>query len=317
MSTKELANEEQEIPQQQKMNWDVPDEFVNELSNFINENGIKLIDKKLDIYDIINTFLEKNQSEDPFFIVNIGDIIRQYKKWEYYLPNIKPFYAVKSCPDKVVLDILSRLGTNFDCASKNEIVKIIDMKISPDRIIFANPCKMSNQIKFACAHDVDLLVVDSETELYKIKLYHPDSKLVFRIKTDDKHSICKFSCKFGADLEEAENILKIARNLKLNMVGVSFHVGSGCMSTETYEIAIRDSKIVFDLGKKIGYNFYLLDIGGGFLSVDTDKLTFKDVAETINNSIGKYFGGYNDKLQVIAEPGRFFVEMLSHWFFPL
>lgn len=119
----------------------IPDELLLEISDLINENDIKLLNKKMDIYDIVNMFLENNQSEDPFFIVNLGDIIRQYKKWEYHLPNVKPFYAVKCNPDELILKLLAKLGCNFDCASKNEIAKIINLGVSPDRIIYAHPCK--------------------------------------------------------------------------------------------------------------------------------------------------------------------------------
>src|SRR5258708_7831207 len=140
--------------------FSVPDEFLPEISDLINKNDIKLLNKNMDIYDIVNTFLENNQSEDPFFIVNLGDVIRQFKKWEYFLPNVTSFYAVKCNNDELILRVLAKLGCGFDCASKNEIAKIINLDVSPDRIVYANPCKMISQIKYARAHDVDLLVFD-------------------------------------------------------------------------------------------------------------------------------------------------------------
>lgn len=286
--------------------FQVPDEFITSISDIISNNNIKLLNNKRDINDIVNLFLENNQSEDPFFIVNVGDIIKQYKKWEYYLPNIKPFYAVKCNPDQVVLKILAKLGCGFDCASKNEIAKVIDIGVNPENIIFANPCKMPSMIKFARAHDVDLLTFDSEHELYKLKLYHCDSNLVLRIKTDDQHSVCKFSCKFGLDLDEIDNIFKIAKSLNLKIIGVSFHVGSGCMDPDTYKSSIRDSKTVFDIGKSYGFDMNLLDIGGGFPGVDSDKISFQTIAEKINESLDEYFNDIPN-LTIIAEPGRFFV----------
>ena len=261
---------------------EITNEFLCDLSDFITQNDIRLLNKKMDNYDIVNLFLENNQSEDPFFIVNLGEIIRQYKKWIYYLPNIKPYYAIKCNPDPLILKVLNNLGCNFDCASKNEIAKVIDLGVSPNRIIFANPCKMSSQIKFARAHDVDLLIFDSEHELYKIINYHPEANLVLRIKTDDTNSLCKFSCKFGADLEEVDSILKKAQaigkrfeNIDLNVIGVSFHVGSSCMSVDSYISAIIDSRKVFDIAKSMGFDMYLLDIGGGFPGVDNDKFHLK------------------------------------------
>ena len=57
-----------------------------------------------------------------------------------------PFYAVKCNNDKVILKLLASLGCNFDCASKNEIESVLDLGVSADRIIFANPCKNRNYL---------------------------------------------------------------------------------------------------------------------------------------------------------------------------
>lgn len=291
---------------------DIPDEFLTQLSSFINDNDIKLIPKKQDTYDIVNLFLEKNHSEDPFLIVNLGEIIRQYQKWNTHLPYIKPYYAVKCNPDLVILNLLYNLGCHFDCASKNEISKIINLGAHPDRIIFANPCKMISQIKYARAHDVDLVVFDDENELYKIKMFHSNARLVLRIKTDDSNSLCKFNCKFGADLEDVENLLKLAKGLGLHVVGISFHVGSGCRNKNQYKTAIENCHKVYNIAKELDIHFELIDIGGGFPGYDSkeDQITFDEIAEVLNQTIKQYFYDQeNDKyiVEFIAEPGRFMV----------
>lgn len=48
------------------------------------------------------------------------------------------------------------------------------------------------------------------------------------------------------------------------MIGISFHVGSGCMDPPAYAKAINAAKKLFDFAEKIGFQFKLLDIGGGF-----------------------------------------------------
>jgi ornithine decarboxylase len=65
---------------------------------------------------------------------------------------------------------------------------------------------------------VDLVVFDDENELYKMKMFHSNAKLILRIKTDDTNSICKFNCKFGADIEDVENLLIKASSLNLNVL---------------------------------------------------------------------------------------------------
>jgi len=285
---------------------DIPNEYITNISSILLNNEVKMFKKETDIYDIVNSLLEKNQSEEPFFIVNLGDIVRQYKKWMTYLPNVKPFYAVKCNPDPVILRLLADLNINFDCASQNEIAKIINMKVDPSRIIFANPCKWNSQIKFSRAHDVDLLTFDSENELYKIKLYHPEANLLLRIKTDDSKSMCAFSCKFGVDMDEVKNILSVAKGLKINVSGISFHCGSGCKDPGAFTGAIKNARQIFDIAKDMGFKFDTLNLGGGFPGVDTEIISFKDIAETINIAINEYFSNI-EGLKLIAEPGRFFV----------
>jgi len=161
-------------------------------------------------------------------------------------------------------------------------------------------------IKFARSQNVDIMTFDNEVELYKIKLYHPYAKLVIRIKTDDSNSTLKFSSKFGCSLEEAKSFLEKAKSLELNVIGVSFHVGSKCNDTNTWTNTLRDAREVFAMGTNLGMNMHFLDIGGGFPGTKQDSLvSFESMAKAINEGIDTHFSDVED-LRVIAEPGRYF-----------
>lgn len=270
---------------------------MDDLTQIIQEHDVKIFKEGDDIYDIIASTLEGNVSEEAFYIVDIGKVIRQYERWQRLLPNVKPYYAVKSNPNPVILKVLSDLGCNFDCASKNEIASVLAVVDNPDRIVYANPCKMSGQIKYARAVDVDTMTFDSDHELYKIKLYHPNAKLILRIKVDDEGSVCRFGCKFGCPMSDVERILQIAKALSLNIVGVSFHVGSGCTRVEKYADAIDNSLECFDIAKKLGFDFSIIDIGGGF-----DDSTFDSIAGIVRTYVDAH-----PEITFIAEPGRFMV----------
>lgn len=274
--------------------------IIPDLSNFISKNKIDIINKT-DIYDIINYYLACQQTEQPFYIVNLSEIIKKINLWKEYLPTIDLFYAVKCNPDNKLLQIMSLIGINFDCASKNEIVQVISNNVNPDKIIYANPCKMIEQIKFARANDVDLMTFDSFYELYKIKLYHADAKLIIRIQTDDSKSRCKFNCKFGVSIDNVKELLQQAKSMELNVYGVSFHVGSGCEDENVYKTAIKDCKSVYDIAKEIGYDLSIIDIGGGFPGNDDEY--FKKIANVINSARDEYFN--NIDIRFIGEPGRF------------
>lgn len=74
------------------------------------------------------------------------------------------------------MQVLAALGTNFDCASKIEIQKVLSIGVDPARIIYANPSKPASHIRHAAINDVTTLTFDCEGELYKIKALFPNAK---------------------------------------------------------------------------------------------------------------------------------------------
>jgi ornithine decarboxylase len=285
-------------------------EFVGTIDNaLLQKYEVKLYGSDRDTYNIINDFLEDNPSERAFYIIDLGEITSSYSTWTRLLPDVKPYYAVKCNPNPVLLDVLASLGANFDCASENEMKTIIEITKDPSRIIFANPCKMSSQIRYARANDVDLMTFDCEEELYKIKLYHPYAKLILRLAVDDSKSKCQFNKKFGCKLEQVEELLKIAKTLKIEVVGFSFHVGSGCTSADNFYDAIKTCREATDIANEMDITISMIDIGGGFPGVDRN-IKFEDIANSINTGIHDFFGEdlENESVQFIAEPGRYFAE---------
>lgn len=128
--------------------------------------------------------------------------------------------------------------------------------------------------------------------------------MVLRIRCEAEEAQCPLGKKFGCDpVTEAPKLLKTARALNLNVVGISFHVGSGCRDYPIYYKAIGICKKLFDEAEDLGFEMTLLDIGGGFPG-DNDK-TIDDVAVYVNQGLEVYFSDKN--VRVIAEPGRFYV----------
>jgi len=259
-------------------------------------------------------------SEKAFFVADLSQIYQQHKRWKACLPEITPFYggldyffhalcqplyfilAVKCNPDPYVIRLLAALGAGFDCASNNEISQVLAVGgIEPSNIIYANPCKAASFIRNAAKVGVDLMTFDNSDELKKISRVHPGAKCVVRILTDDSKSLCAFGIKFGAALTAVPALLKTAKELNLDVVGVSFHVGSGCYDPTVYKDAISRARRVFDMGREAGYVFSLLDIGGGF-----EDALFEQAAEVLRISLEQYFPDQSD-IKIIAEPGRFYV----------
>ncbi|XP_073725886.1 ornithine decarboxylase 1-like isoform X1 [Misgurnus anguillicaudatus] len=247
-----------------------------------------------------------SDDKDAFYVADLGDVLKKHLQWARILPRVMPFYAVKCNESRAVIMTLASLGAGFDCASKTEIQLVQSVGVEPSRIIYANPCKQVSHIKYASAHGVQMMTFDSEVELMKVAQCHDNAKLVLRIATDDSKAMCMLSMKFGATLKTSRLLLERAKELGLDVIGVSFHVGSGCTDPETYTQAISDARYVFDMGAELGYNMKLLDIGGGFPGSKDIKLKFEEIAAVVNSALDKYFPA-DCGVRVIAEPGRYYV----------
>jgi ornithine decarboxylase len=303
--------------------------FKNAASHFLRTSSITN-------YDNMSLSLAR---EAPFYVVDIGVLVSQIYQWRRYLPRVEPFYAVKCNPDPVLVKTLAILGCNFDCASQREIEIVQDITSDLQRkpeIIYANPCKALHHIAYAISHNVQMVTFDNVAEVKKLADVSSKWKLLLRIVTDDRGSQCRLSSKFGAPRSRWRNLLAAAQQTDLDVVGVSFHVGSGCRDASRYYTALQDSRELFDLAKKeFGFSMHILDIGGGFpgetysfynpevldSSEDEDVsseeglekretlektpyMFFTEIAETVSPWIDEFF---DPSVRVIAEPGRYMV----------
>lgn len=273
------------------------------MKDLVQEN-IQIVDDQVNVPAIINQLTDRLPTDEPFYVMDIGDIVRKHQNWIEKMPRVVPHYAVKCNDNEVVCATLAALGASFDCASKGEISKILSLGVSPDRIIFANPMKPSSHLRYANANNVRVMTFDSDIELHKIRKICPDAKLVLRIRCEAEKAQCPLGKKFGCDpVDEAPRLIKIARSLNLDLVGISFHVGSGCRDFPIYYKAISIARELFDYANAIGYEMNLLDIGGGFPG---DKGTSIDeVATIVNAALDQFFP--DKSVRVISEPGRYYV----------
>ena len=274
--------------------------------NFGNSTTVEITSHQKSISNLIQENIEHyEQEEDAFFIGDLGDIIKKHKLWQACFPRVESFYAVKCNDHHAVIKLLADMGLSFDCASKTEIQKVLKLGVDPSRIVYANPCKQTSFIRYAAKNDVSLMTFDNEDELLKVKAVYPDARLILRILPPSNFKVqCELGMKFGCLPGKAYHLLEAAKKLDLNVVGVSFHVGSGCQEAGAFEAAIEQARDVFDMGLDMGFKMDLLDIGGGFPGQETAGISFEEIAEVVNLSLDKYFP---DDVRIIAEPGRFYV----------
>lgn len=286
-------------------------DFVKkELAKIAKDFNIEKVDANFDMAELMRKKIIEQELEDPFYIIDVGVLKQKIYQWKELLPRVEPFYAIKCNPHPVLLRTLRAHGVGFDCASKSEIATVLTsgLKVSPNKIIFANPCKPPTHLAYAKSKGVTMMTFDNRQELVKIAKHYPTARLILRILTDDSSSICRFGSKFGAPPSHIPSLLQSIKDLKLDLCGVSFHVGSGCLSTEAFVDAVKRAHGVFRKAEEMGLPpLQILDIGGGFPGA-TDPFphpSFCEIAKALRGVLDELFPE-NMGVKIIAEPGRYF-----------
>jgi ornithine decarboxylase len=216
--------------------------------------------------------------------------------WQTHLPGVSPHYAVKANNDPQLLRWLKAAGVQFDCASVREMREVLRAGAHPGDIVYAQPCKMSRDVRAAGRIGVPNTVVDSVQEVQKLVEGKWTGGVLVRLMVPDAGSAQPFSRKFGAPLEWVPDILYALKKSGQKHVGWSFHVGSGCAAPDQYRQALEMCAAGAALRNA---NTQIVDIGGGFLS---EEQTFAAAARVIRSAQGLFPAN----TRWIGEPGRFF-----------
>lgn len=163
-------------------------------------------------------------------------------------------------------------------------------------ILFANPCKTPQDIQLAKNLGVPWVTVDSVEELEKMDNANYRPEIVIRLRVDDTGSSSPFALKFGADYEGSKYIAKIAKEMKMPVVGMSFHIGSGSSRPEAFRDAIHLAQNTWESISTRRMD--VLDLGGGW---SHEEALFTEQAKYAVEGLKSCRA-----ISHIAEPGRFF-----------
>ncbi|XP_068628004.1 ornithine decarboxylase 2-like [Battus philenor] len=251
--------------------------------------------------DVARAVIERGCQKEPFYVFDMDEAYARIHHFRRVMPRVQIFYAMKANDHDLILKMAAASSTGFDCASPGEIYKLRQLGINPMSIIYAMPSKTPEQMIYARESGVMHTTFDSSFELKKLKQYWPDARLLIRIRVDGD-CVYKLGEKFGCEHDtEAVQLLEEAAAHNLQVIGVAFHVGSGCSSIDSHEKGLCYAKALFDHEARAGRKMKIVDIGGGFLSDRTDRID--PVACRVNKALNDYFP--DSDVQVIAEPGRY------------
>jgi ornithine decarboxylase len=250
----------------------------------------------------------------PLFIVDHEVLRHNYATFRKHMPRVQVYFAVKANSDPAIIKTFYDIGASFDVASVAEFLAVHELiKKLPakerqafiwDKIIYANPIKANETLQQLDPYK-PLVTYDNHEEVMKIAKHAPHSGLVLRLRVPNTGSMVELSSKFGALPGEAVDLIAYAHNNRLEVEGLSFHVGSQCTNPENYVQALHLAAGIFAEAKSRGFHLKLLDIGGGFPAHYDDTVpAFRSLARKINAELDRLFP---HPIEILAEPGRFLV----------
>lgn len=240
----------------------------------------------------------------PYLLLDTTIAVNQLHSLQNAFRETQIFYAVKANPEPRLIRRLAENGSSFDVASLREIDLCLLEGVEPHRLSYGNTIKKAKDIAYAYLSGVRLFVFDSEAELHKLAENAPGSDVVCRLLASSAGAQWPLSRKFGCSPDMAVALLVKARDLGLNPVGISFHVGSQQLDPGRWDPSIAEAAKVFESLRAEDIHLDLLNCGGGFpVEYDEPVEPIQAFAEAILRSVRRHFGQAPPRL--VIEPGRY------------
>jgi len=276
-------------------------------------NHIRLRKNNLCVENISVIKLAKRY-KTPFYCYSLAQLKNNYHTLSNAFKTVKPIicFSVKSNSNLSLLKELKKIGSGADVVSVGELLKATKAGISPKKIVFSGIGKTEEEIRVAIKKGVLLINVESESEVNLInRLSKKISKKIsigLRLnpnvtgKTHQKISTGGKDEKFGLAYNDFIKLSKkIKKMKKLNLQGISVHIGSQITSINPFKKVLS---IINKIMNKIKINFKFIDLGGGMgisYSKKEKQINLRQYAKLVNKFTK------NKDAKIIFEPGRFIV----------
>ena len=241
----------------------------------------------------------------PLLIIDCDRVRRQYHQLQRALPGVDLHYALKPLPHPAVVSTIVGEGGFLDLATTGEVELVARMGVDPERCIHTHPIKRDIDIRASLDRGVRVFVADNPDEVRKFAAYAGQAELLLRVSFRSPGAVCDLSRKFGCDPEDLLELARLAREVGVEVRGLSFHVGSQAADPGKHVEAIESCGKLIAAARREGLGtFDTLDIGGGF------PIDYAERAPAIQHfcaPIRAALAQLPKRIRVIAEPGRFIV----------
>ncbi|MCX5045204.1 type III PLP-dependent enzyme [Aldersonia sp. NBC_00410] len=241
----------------------------------------------------------------PLLVLDPHRVAVQYSLLTEHLRGFRLHYAVKALPHPAVLTVLAACGSSFDVATAAEVDLVAALGVPMSRCIYTHPVKKPADISYAYGRGIRTFVVDNQIEAQKFVGRESDIRILVRLAFPNPSAKSDLSTKFGAELGEAELLVKHVATAGVRFEGFSFHVGSQGCALEPFRRAIGSTlELSKHVERTLGLTASTIDIGGGFpVSYRADARPIGAIADVVDEALGSD----RRKHTLLAEPGRFIV----------
>ena len=242
------------------------------------------------------------QYGSPLLVLDQAAVRHQYRSLVAALPGVTLHYALKPLPHMGVIDVLKSEGASFDLATNGEVDLMREAQINPNECIHTHPIKRDSDIRYALDYGCNTFVFDNPVELQKFVDYKDQARLLLRVSFPNPETKVDLSKKFGCTPDMVLPLLRQAKELGIQVVGLSFHVGSQVPNAKRHVEAIEACNELLRQTADQGLGLQILDIGGGFpVDYAGGELDIHAFCAPIRAALANTPAG----IRLIAEPGRF------------
>lgn len=237
----------------------------------------------------------------PFLLIDPERLRSNLREIRAALPGAAVYYAVKANPHPDILRVLAQEGAGFEISSDGEL-DLVQSVGHRAPLLSSNPIKAPGFVRRAARAGVSAFAVDSPGELAKIAREAPGAAVYVRLLVDNEGSEWPLTKKYGVGPGEAIDLLVQARELGLIPWGTTFHVGSQCRLSASWDAALALTASVWGDARRRDVHLSFLSIGGGFPVKHTRPIpSFEEIGTVVRRAIADRFP---PDARLTLEPGR-------------
>ena len=276
------------------------------------QNNLNLIQNthKIDLVELTQGM------EQAFYLYDIDSALERLGFFQKSVYPIETYFSLKCNNNKTLVQSFLKEDVGLDIVSKGELNYGLNLKCSPDKIVFSGAGKTKQELEQALRAQIFQINVESLAELERIgslcSLLKLKTQVACRINpnvTLDTHAFIQTGTqdhKFGIDEKSIPHFIEIVKKYSplIKFQGLAMHIGSQGLSVEPILQACEKVKNIYERLNREGHSLKTLDIGGG-VGIDYRTKDLEDDIKRIEfygSNLKKIFKNFDGR--VLCEPGR-------------